>query len=285
MPPSAVKPPSNSDLCKSLRRYTSLLKARQDARQATGANKDLTKLDAFIWSELSSRFGVHGKEGKKTNRQKSSLSATERWLTLAELKEVMRYKLARGKFRPTLPGLIASNSEDDVKSATEKAIQTLGAEDGAETSAADALAALKALTKLRGVGPATASLILSIVSPSSEGFQSDESWACLSEVASRKLSYSEADWKRWRQAFQDRLQQWLVSDEPPPNSETAACDMEKAMWAYVVGGGSTKETEQLEVNDMQPNEGTDNVGEGASTGDKRVKRSVSGARAKKQKVS
>ncbi len=53
----------------------------------------------------------------------------------------------RGKFRPTLSKLVASNSDGDVVSASTKAFRALP----------DLKAAVEALTVLKGVGPATAS--------------------------------------------------------------------------------------------------------------------------------
>ena len=72
-----------------------------------------------------------------------------------------------GTFRPALMGLVKSNPADLVKGATAEAFAAY-----AETS--DAMGALKILTKLRGIGPATASLLLNVFSPAEVPFFSDE---------------------------------------------------------------------------------------------------------------
>lgn len=221
--------PSNADLVKSLPRYSELLTEFQMAKKATGANHDLSDLDHFVWSELGSRVKARSLLAAKGQ-------AVSGWVELDELQEIMRWKLARGKFRPTLPSLIFSNSKDKVKFVTQRAFGVLAngnkrSRQGEDTSL-ESLPALKILSELRGVGPATASLLLSIVSPSSEGFMSDESWLCLPGLANRKLGYSEADWKRWRKEWEGRLEEWQYAHKKCENIATSARDMEKAMWAW-----------------------------------------------------
>ncbi|KAI4807346.1 hypothetical protein KUCAC02_027158 [Chaenocephalus aceratus] len=59
----------------------------------------------------------------------------------------MEWKLTRGKFRPRLQQLVASNSEDTVERSSRKAFSLLP----------DVKAAIAELSSLKGVGPATAS--------------------------------------------------------------------------------------------------------------------------------
>ena len=66
------------------------------------------------------------------------------FLNLDELVLIMDWKLQRGKFRPQLKSLIDSNSPDVVTSTTKEAFGRTWPEN------------LKVLTRLRGVGPATA---------------------------------------------------------------------------------------------------------------------------------
>lgn len=60
--------------------------------------------------------------------------------------------LQRGKFRPRLQQLVASNSEDTVEKCSRKAFSLLP----------DVKAAIAELSSLKGVGPATASGELSV---------------------------------------------------------------------------------------------------------------------------
>lgn len=80
-------------------------------------------------------------------------------LTGAELSRVMRWKLRRGQFRPRLQQFVDALLEDDVVATTRGALATVAADAGA--SAGAVRAAVRQLSELRGVGPATASAILS----------------------------------------------------------------------------------------------------------------------------
>jgi hypothetical protein len=64
-------------------------------------------------------------------------------------------------------GLVKSNPADLVKSTTTEAF-------AAYAESSDAMGALKVLTKLRGIGPATASLLLNVFVPAEVPFFSDE---------------------------------------------------------------------------------------------------------------
>lgn len=233
MPSASTGPfPSNAQLIAALPRYRAALTKRQQSGGAVGAKNDLVDLDEYVWTRLTQRLRERrGKASTATSASTSSKAAANPdasggWLQLDELKEVMRWKLARGKFRPTLPGLIASNSDAAVKDVTSRGLAHLGAED----KDADGTRALKAMTtlcELKGVGPATASLILSLANEH-QGFMSDESWLCLEALSGRKVGYTPADWKRWRSAFQGRLEQWQKEDR----SSRDARSVEKACWAW-----------------------------------------------------
>lgn len=64
-------------------------------------------------------------------------------------------------------GLVKSNPADVVKSTTQEAFASL-------TDSKDVMKAVKIMTKLRGIGPATASLLLSVFQPDTVPFFSDE---------------------------------------------------------------------------------------------------------------
>lgn len=100
-----------------------------------------------------------------------------------ELTLLMQWKLSVGKFRPMLPKLIASNAEEDVESASADAFRVFltHSKSGEATLLPEyqraVREALKHLCKLRGVGPATASLVLCLlteISDSAPPFFSDE---------------------------------------------------------------------------------------------------------------
>ncbi|CAE6429502.1 unnamed protein product [Rhizoctonia solani] len=80
-----------------------------------------------------------------------------------DLERLMEWKLARGKFRPTLPALIAQNAPTKVKSSTQEAFSSLSVIKPSTPPYQPFRALLKSLCGgLKGVGPATGSLLLSI---------------------------------------------------------------------------------------------------------------------------
>ena len=90
------------------------------------------------------------------------------YLTQSELARVLRWKLAKGKFRPALVKYVSELTDEAVRAASEKALGALGSADGG------VIPAIKALSELRGVGPATASAVVAAVAPSEAPFMADE---------------------------------------------------------------------------------------------------------------
>ncbi|OMO70875.1 hypothetical protein COLO4_28451 [Corchorus olitorius] len=86
------------------------------------------------------------------------------FITTSELSRLMQWKLTRGKWRPRLLDFVSSLDDSLVKSASEKAFQSLP----------DMSKAVTELTVLKGVGPATASAVLAAYSPETAPFMSDE---------------------------------------------------------------------------------------------------------------
>lgn len=106
-------------------------------------------------------------------------------LTKDELVLLMDWKLAKGKFRPTLPKLIKSNLAEDVESITKDGLTDFmefaegktWKDTNIEEYQAEMKTSLKIVCQLKGVGPATGSLILSLLSATTQlapPFFSDE---------------------------------------------------------------------------------------------------------------
>lgn len=95
-----------------------------------------------------------------------------------------------GTFRPKLLSLVQSNDADTVLDTTTNAFEVISSTGGVSSP----LPALKVLTQLRGIGPATASLLLSVLRPEDMPFFSDElfRWCCWNEGADAKGG----GWKR-----------------------------------------------------------------------------------------
>lgn len=86
------------------------------------------------------------------------------YMTTDELTTLMKWKLARGKWRPRLLSFVSSLDDAVVRDASGKAFASLP----------DVSKAVSELTVLKGVGPATASAVLAAYSPDVAPFMSDE---------------------------------------------------------------------------------------------------------------
>nr|CAN60405.1 hypothetical protein VITISV_034137 [Vitis vinifera] len=102
------------------------------------------------------------------------------YITTSELSKLMQWKLTRGKWRPRLLDFVSSLDEALVKSASQKAFQSLP----------DISKAISELTVLKGVGPATASALLAAYAPDVAPFMSDE------ELSVEGDSYTPSDVER-----------------------------------------------------------------------------------------
>ncbi|MCJ1283906.1 hypothetical protein MMC26_003237 [Xylographa opegraphella] len=116
------------------------------------------------------------------------------WLEKDELELVVAWKLTRGHARPSLPALIRSNAAELVRSTTAHAYALFAAADGV-----DPFPALKALAQLRGVGPATASLLLAVAWPADVPFFADELLGWLRGGEGERLRY---DWKEYGEVWE-----------------------------------------------------------------------------------
>ncbi|KAG9128303.1 hypothetical protein FRC07_001238 [Ceratobasidium sp. 392] len=124
------------------------------------------------------------------------------YLDKEELQKLMEWKLTRGKFRPTLSGLIDQNSQQKVEASTQQAfiaLSQLDANSKDKGLSPESQKPFRALLKtlcatLKGVGPATGSLVLSVADDRIP-FMSDEAyiWAM---YADEEASSGKAKLKR-----------------------------------------------------------------------------------------
>lgn len=142
-------------------------------------------------SVLSRIAAAHPKTKSKLpemERAYESLRSTSspKPLSLTDLETVLNWKLVRGTFRPSLMSLIRCNSNDSVIEVTKEALILLKNGNDINTWTL----ALKELIRLRGVGPATASAILALWTPTVP-FYSDE--AAHIALGLQKLKYTEKE--------------------------------------------------------------------------------------------
>lgn len=148
--------------------------------------------DESVWSETLASYPCSDLiESNLSNAQKklskTSFKEDELWresfcrsiqsqkdVTLKNLERMMVWKLRHGQFRPTLMKLIRSNSEQDVIKVCKDALKNIFSGKPMDVSEKQVNDSMKTLSKLKGVGPATASLILSCAIPNHVPFMSDE---------------------------------------------------------------------------------------------------------------
>ncbi|CAK4026409.1 Hypothetical predicted protein [Lecanosticta acicola] len=147
------------------------------------------------------------------------------YLLKEDVVKLVEWKLSHGTFRPSLKKLVESNSEEDVRAATANAFKTdVKDKEGVK-------AALDVLTKLKGIGPATASLLLSVCHASRVPFFSDELY--------RFCFWEEGKGTGWDRPIKYKLKEYLALFEKVNEKRTLnAVDLEKA--AYVLGKTAAK---------------------------------------------
>jgi hypothetical protein len=138
---------------------------------------------------------------------------------------------AHGTFRPSLQKLVASNSAESVEEITKAAYEIYGREHSEWAQATAKLA------ELRGVGPAAASLLLSVYDSENIPFFSDElfRWVMFEDAKGRgwdrKMKYSKNEYKEMFPLV-NRLRDRLGT-AGTEGGKTSALDAEMA--AYVLG--------------------------------------------------
>ncbi|ODV74976.1 uncharacterized protein CYBJADRAFT_171985 [Cyberlindnera jadinii NRRL Y-1542] len=151
------------------------------------------------------------------------------YITKKELQRLLDWKLKKGKYRATLPKLIAQNDDKLVVQCSTSAFKEVLSLDETEDQDkynAGIRSALKTICQLKGVGPATGSLVLSLLSKFTHRappFFSDE---CAVEVLEDlgqykgKLSYTLPEYMRFLQWFQQK----------DPEFEYDRTQLEQALW-------------------------------------------------------
>jgi len=141
-----------------LSKYQEALQAKADSKNSK--SEILIKLDKWYQNELPKKIKSRGKEAH---------------LTHEEMVQTIKWKLARGQFRPRLKDLIQMNTPRVVMQETKKAFRALAKKNDLE-------AAISALSNLKGVGPAMASAVLAAGAPEVAPFMADECLLSMPEV-------------------------------------------------------------------------------------------------------
>lgn len=157
--------------------------------------------------------------------------------TKADLVRLMRWKLAREKFRPTLMSLIESNTETVVQEVLERAYASLPPRtvDATQDVTSAMIGTMKVLAELRGVGPATASAITAAWHPLGI-FQSDELATLLLPLLPRTNPPIKYDWKYYSSFYPvafDALRGLQSSKGNDAEGEWCGRTLERLAWSIV----------------------------------------------------
>ncbi|PNP46346.1 hypothetical protein TGAMA5MH_02382 [Trichoderma gamsii] len=141
-----------------LSQYPALLEEISESKGAKDGQRTLSELDHFRYVDAVATF---------------DLKNPKREMDLEDIKTLVEWKLRHGTFRPKLLSLVSSNPPTTVS-------QTLDFARNFYTNSNDARGTVRALAKLKGIGPATASLLLSVHDAQNAIFFSDEAfyWLC-----------------------------------------------------------------------------------------------------------
>ncbi|KAK4193455.1 hypothetical protein QBC35DRAFT_371986 [Podospora australis] len=148
---------TDSEFQDCLGRYPERLEAISTAKGAKDGQKTLADLDDYRYGEAVDAFS----------------SAESKPMTLEDVKLLVEWKLRHGKFRPTLMKLVSSNEAKAAQETIQEAVKYY-------REKKDVSGALQILTQLKGIGPATASLLLAVHDADNVIFFADEAfyWLC-----------------------------------------------------------------------------------------------------------
>lgn len=145
-------------------------------------------------------------------------------VTRADLVKLMEWKLTRGKMRPLMRFIVALDEQEVVES-TKEGLAMVPADDEAGLDLEKLRQSVERISELKGVGPATASALLSRYNPRLFPFMSDE---VLVVAGSRERKHT---LKRYLE---------LAEEVAAKARETgmAADEVERAIWASTVLNGT-----------------------------------------------
>ncbi|KAK5116743.1 hypothetical protein LTR62_007417 [Meristemomyces frigidus] len=164
----------------------------------TGTDRRFDAITADTFAILLAQYPatvpskIAGLEQHRLHRIPASVQARKpAHLTKDELVTLMEWKLAHGKFRPSLRKLVSENQPEHVMQKSEDGFRMYDSAKSLlqSSDAAEAKSVLKnamdSLTSFRGVGPATASLLLSTYDQENVPFFSDElyRWAVFDDAS------------------------------------------------------------------------------------------------------
>jgi len=178
---------------------------RLKAENKSSKPENIIKLDKWYQNELPKKIKSRGKDAH---------------LTHEEMVQTIKWKLARGKFRPNLTNLVMMNTPRVCMQETKKAFRKLSKD--------DLLGAVQALCNLKGVGPQMASAVLAAGAPHLAPFMADECLWAMPDVDS--LDYTIKEYMSFiehMKACAERINENGASNWTPHR-------VELAVWTYYI---------------------------------------------------
>ncbi|KAM6951144.1 uncharacterized protein FYW47_014670 [Aplochiton taeniatus] len=186
------------------------------------------KLYAKYWDVVEAKsLGKGKKSGKLLALEKwyqeelpvAIAKRPERYVTHSELVKLMEWKLTRGKFRPRLQQLVATNGEEAVEKTSKKAFSLLP----------DIQAAITELSTLRALGPATASAVLAAGGPEHAAFMADEAVESIAGLG--PIKYTAKHYALYLDKMAERTKTLNKADS---QHDWTPHKVEQCLWAWAV---------------------------------------------------
>merc|ERR1712038_56006 len=178
---------------------------RLKAENKSSKPENIIKLDKWYQNDLPKKIKSRGKDAH---------------LTHEEMVQTIKWKLARGKFRPNLSNLVQMNTPRVCMQETKKAFRKLSKD--------DMLGAVQALCNLKGVGPQMASAVLAAGAPHLAPFMADECLWAMPDVDS--LDYTIKEYMSYiehMKACSERINENGTSNWTPHR-------VELAVWTFYI---------------------------------------------------
>jgi len=137
-----------------------------------------------------------------------------------ELVQITKWKLMRGKYRPRLLDLVRINTETAVLTTSKKAFRKLYHQKNLQQ-------AINALVTLKGIGPATASAVLSAAYPEYAPFMADE--CMLSTPGVEATDYTLAEYNTYSEQIKSCCERLNSSD---PEAKWTPHKVDQALWCH-----------------------------------------------------
>ncbi|KAL9940365.1 hypothetical protein V8E36_001070 [Tilletia maclaganii] len=190
---------SKDELRGYLDRYDEALQVRSEIH---ATSRDVAELDQWARTTLRNLL---------QERKKDKDGA---YMNKDEMLKLMRWKLARGKWRPRLEQYIEEHSEQAIKDATRASFAALDEVEDNDHKNPIPRDVLRKLTQLKGIGPATGSAVLAAYEPTRIPFLSDEAAIGVGQLGS-KPDYTEAFFDRYTTRMHERVAEegWESVDE------------------------------------------------------------------------